>query len=413
MDVQNHLGEFENVSARLLGTLSNLRYGKDTITNYRRILKRVGTYMSQHGYSIYSEDIGSRFLEEQLNKRLLSASYSRSLRSVIRRLNDECYETQYIRRHTGGCEKPPPQWSAILADYLLLCKQKGNHDNTIKNKYHFCARFLNILSDLGLQNLSNINASTTVHACLRLTNKGAYIEIRCFLVYLYEAGLVCSDVSKIVPHYVRPYKLPSVYSVDEIRRLESAIDQSSTAGIRNYAIILLASRMGMRSGDIVGLRFNNLDFKYDRIHFIQQKTGNEQEYPMIPEVKFALLNYLKSARPSDDSDVVFLSAVSPYTPISTSAIRAMLKNAFIAADIPILGKKHGAHSLRASLASSLVNDDVPYEAVRKILGHTDPRAITHYAKIDLENLRLYALPAPSPTGNFKTYLYGGQQNECV
>lgn len=97
MDVQNHLGEFENVSARLLGTLSNLRYGKDTITNYRRILKRVGTYMSQHGYSIYSEDIGSRFLEEQLNKRLLSASYSRSLRSVIRRLNDECYETQYIR----------------------------------------------------------------------------------------------------------------------------------------------------------------------------------------------------------------------------------------------------------------------------------------------------------------------------
>lgn len=229
----------------------------------------------------------------------------------------------------------------------VTLQAKGNHDNTIKNKYHFCARFLNILSDLGLQNLSNINASTTVHACLRLTNKGAYIEIRCFLVYLYEAGLVCSDVSKIVPHYVRPYKLPSVYSVDEIRRLESAIDQSSTAGIRNYAIILLASRMGMRSGDIVGLRFNNLDFKYDRIHFIQQKTGNEQEYPMIPEVKFALLNYLKSARPSDDSDVVFLSAVSPYTPISTSAIRAMLKMHLLLPTFPSLEKSmvhiHSAH----------------------------------------------------------------------
>jgi len=287
MDVQNHLGEFENVSARLLGTLSNLRYGKDTITNYRRILKRVGTYMSQHGYSIYSEDIGSRFLEEQLNKRLLSASYSRSLRSVIRRLNDECYETQYIRRHTGGCEKPPPQWSAILADYLLLCKQKGNHDNTIKNKYHFCARFLNILSDLGLQNLSNINASTTVHACLRLTNKGAYIEIRCFLVYLYEAGLVCSDVSKIVPHYVRPYKLPSVYSVDEIRRLESAIDQSSTAGIRNYAIILLASRMGMRSGDIVCC-INRTPPAQDPPDSIITETGAEVQ--QLQEAKTALLD---------------------------------------------------------------------------------------------------------------------------
>ena len=99
--------------------------------------------------------------------------------------------------------------------------------------------------------------------------------------------MVCSDVSKIVSHYVRPYKLPSVYSVGEIRRLEGAIDQSYAAGIRNYAVVLLASRMGMRSGDIVGLRLNNLDFKYDRMHFIQQKTGKEQEYPMIAEVKFA------------------------------------------------------------------------------------------------------------------------------
>ena len=94
MDVQNHLREFENVSARLLGTLSNLQYGKDTITNYRRILRRIGTYMSQHGYSIYSEDIGSRFLEEQLNKRLLSASYSRSLRSVILIIKTTNYTAQ-------------------------------------------------------------------------------------------------------------------------------------------------------------------------------------------------------------------------------------------------------------------------------------------------------------------------------
>ena len=75
---------------------------------------------------------------------------------------------------------------------------------------------------------------------------------------------------------------------------------------------VIAGTLTTEQARIVGLRFNNLDFKYDRIHFIQQKTGNEQEYPMIPEVKFALLNYLKSARPSDDSDVVFLSAVSPY-----------------------------------------------------------------------------------------------------
>lgn len=107
MDTQNHSGEFKNVSACLLETLSNLQYGKNTIANYRRILKRIGTYMKQHGYSAYSEDIGSHFLEEQLNKGPLSASYSRALRSVILRLNDEYFEAHYIKQHTEEREKPP------------------------------------------------------------------------------------------------------------------------------------------------------------------------------------------------------------------------------------------------------------------------------------------------------------------
>lgn len=200
-----------------------------------------------------------------------------------------------------------------------------------------------------------------------------------------------------------------MYSLEEIRRLEDEIDCSTSYGLRNYAMILLASRMGIRSGDIVNMQLNDLDFEHDRLRFIQKKTGTEQEFPLIPKVKHALQKYIENARPPVDSKYIFLRTEAPYGTLTTGTIRSMLTNIFSAARVDYREKKHGAHSLRSSLASSLVNDQVPYEAVRKILGHTDPRAITHYAKIDMENLRKYSLEAPPPSGNFKEYLRKGCQ----
>ncbi len=406
MDSQNGFAEFDRVSTRLLEMLSSLHYGKDTITIYRRILKRIKAYMEHCDHAFYSENIGAQFLKDHFSKGNFSYSYTRALQCTVRRLNDVYFEKGYINRHTKRKDVPPSQWSTVLSEYLLRCEQKGNHKNSIKIKYHFCTCFLKALSNLGLQDFSDMESGIIIRACLQLTDKGAYAVVRQFLVYLYETSVVCTDYSHIIPRYIRPIKLPSVYSLDEIRRLECAVDQSTAVGIRNYAILLLASRMGMRSGDIVALQFKSLDFQHDRICFYQGKTGKEQELPLIPEMKCAIQKYLESARPSDDSTFVFINTRAPYTPLTTSAIRSMLKDIFIAADVGFQNRKHGAHSLRASLASSLVNDDVPYEAVRKILGHTDPRSITHYAKIDLDNLRLYALEAPSPSGNFETYLSG-------
>ena len=77
------------------------------------------------------------------------------------------------------------------------------------------------------------------------------------------------------------------------------------------------------------------------------------------------------------------------------------------AGIDITEKKHGPHTFRSSLANSMINDDVPYEAVTKILGHTDSDAIKHYAKLDLEKLRECAIEVPGPSGTFKAFLDGG------
>lgn len=408
--MDNHIPfvELDRATKKVLDTLSNLKYCSDTITNYRRILVRVRQFSEQNGYCDYSEEVGNFFLEENFRVKVLSASYSRALKTVVRRLNDAFTGAEFVLHHNSKTDFPPSSWERTLSQFLQACEDKGNHPNTIKIKAGFLSKFLHHLVSLNATEPSQLNPKVIIHGCLHMSNKGSYAVIREFLMFLYEISDINADYSRIVPRYTKPFKLPTTYSHQEIQRLEGAFDRTTTIGKRNYAMILLATRLGLRSGDIVGLRFCNLNFNNNNIRFNQAKTGNEHELQMLPELKFALLDYISAARPcAFDSDYVFLSSVAPHGPLTTSAIRRMLTGALEAAGVDFVGKKHGAHTLRASLASSMVNDGVPYEAVRKVLGHTAARSITHYAKVDIENLRKYALDAPPPTGNFEKYLYGG------
>lgn len=104
---------------------------------------------------------------------------------------------------------------------------------------------------------------------------------------------------------------------------------------------------------------------------------------------------------------MFLRMIAPYQQITTATLRFVTTCYFRKAGIDISDKKHGPHTFRSSLASSMVNDQIPYDAVSKILGHTDSDAIKHYAKLDIEQLREYAIEVPEPSGIFKMFLDGG------
>jgi site-specific recombinase XerD len=132
----------------------------------------------------------------------------------------------------------------------------------------------------------------------------------------------------------------------------------------------------------------------------------EIELSLIKAVKDALLDYISNGRPDSGEKKIFLRKSAPYSPITTSVIRFEFSKYFKLAGINTSGKKHGPHSFRSSLATSMVNDNVPYEAVRKLLGHVDPDAIKHYAKLDVEKLRLCSIETIKPSGLFKSFLEG-------
>lgn len=241
-------------------------------------------------------------------------------------------------------------------------------------------------------------------ACVKITDHNLWGEIRVFLKCLAELEIVESDYSTIIPHYNRPYVIPSVYSVEEIKRIEEAVDTSTVLGKRDYAMILLASRMGMRSGDIVKLRVGDVRDRTE-LNVIQEKTGNILHLPLIEEVRSAIGDYL-SVRPSSPAEQIFINVYAPYGAVTTSTLRRALKKYMDIAGIDSGNRKCGPHTLRSSLASSMVNDDIPYETVRKVLGHSSNNAIKHYARIDIEKLRRYSLTPPAPTGRFHAFLHG-------
>lgn len=252
--------------------------------------------------------------------------------------------------------------------------------------------------------LTQISPKLIVQACTRITDHNLWGEIKLFLKYLTFEEKLEADYSPLVPHYNRPYVIPSVYSIDEIKRIENSVDTSTIQGKRDYAILLLSSRMGLRSGDIVKLKMEDIKGKSE-INIIQQKTGKLLHLPMIEAVSAAIDDYL-TVRPSSTAREIFINIYAPYNPISTGTIRNLLKKYISVANIDVGKRKKGPHALRSSLASSMVNADVSYETIRKILGHSSNNAIKHYARIDVEKLRQYCLDPPQISGNFKAFLNG-------
>jgi len=307
----------------------------------------------------------------------------------------------------GSAFKPvlPPGLEELLGDFQRHCQRNGLRDGTVAQYEKQCRWFLHNLADCGCAEVSQITASRVVTACLALTSNYYLATMRTFLRYCADSGQTDRDYGYVIPPYKRPQPMPSVYSEEEIRRIEAGTDRGIPVGKRDYAIVLLATRLGLRLEDIRTLSLNVLDFKNDAIKFVQEKTLAGLELPVVPELKDALIDYIQNGRPDVDG-AIFRVSYPPYSQMTKTGIDACFRRALHKAGIERGNRGCGPRAFRSSLASSMVNDGIPYEAVRKTLGHIDPNAISHYAKLDIERLRFYALPIRKATGAFADFLAG-------
>ena len=193
---------------------------------------------------------------------------------------------------------------------------------------------------------------------------------------------------------IRNSRLPSTYTAQEVRDTLSAIDMGNPCGIRDYAIILLLARLGLRSSDVANLRFSNIDWENDMICLTQVKTGNPLKLPLLSDVGEAIINYLKNARPKSDSDHVFIRIKPPYTEFNPGAVGALVHERLVKAGIRLEGRKSGSHALRHSLAKRLLEHEIPLPVISEILGHASTETTMTYLRIDINELKRCALEVP-------------------
>lgn len=394
---------FPALTWEVINQLKEHHYKDSTLDIYRRIYNRVFEFMTQNGIAEYAVETGEAFLAGTNVSKATFTEYS----CVIRRLNDFVNGRSYRCHRNDNEETVPEIYSSILDSYLGECISEGNKPPTIKFKRKTCISFLSYIEQAGCSDIARWNTEIVSRTLLIYSNKDRYAIIRMFLRHLFLNGYTGQDFSRIVPRYKRRSVIPTTYTVSEILRIEDSVDTETDVGKRDLAIIRLATRMGLRSGDIAKLRNEEIDFQSGYISLCQEKTGIPLALRMPEEVSAAIIQHLENLGLSaEDDGYVFHSMSAPYGPITTSIIRHLVTKYLKAAGIDTAGRKHGPHAFRSSLASSMINDGASYETVRKILGHSDPDVIKHYAKIDVESLRMCALEPPEPAGIFMDYLSG-------
>lgn len=395
---------FNVLVSELLNKLEARGCSTITITGYRYLCNGIISWLQDNGYDYYCKVGGNSFLQEYLAKHGENQYYT-NLRTAVYRLNDLVDDTwKDVHSDKGKHFSLSYEFSITIDKYCNHESDIGLATGTIRNKRYAISWLLHELGKMECNSVEQFSPKVIAMACTKITDHSLWGEIRVFLRHLVAMGEIGADYSTLVPHYSKPYVLPSVYSIEEIKQIEKSVDTSTVMGKRDYAIILLASRMGMRSGDIVKLKIEDIRNRQE-INIVQEKTGNILHLPIINEVRTAIDDYL-SFRPMSISDEIFINIYAPYKTITTSTIRNALKKYITAAGIDTGNRKKGPHMLRSSLASSMVNDDISYETVRKVLGHSSNSAIKHYARIDVEKLRQYCLEPPITTGNFKAFLCG-------
>jgi len=230
-----------------------------------------------------------------------------------------------------------------------------------------------------------------IEGCSRRTIQSYASVIRVFLTYAENRKLCRKGTAKSIK-IARVYKheaLPLGPSWDNVKQVLESTTGDNPTNIRDRAIIMLLAIYGLRCGEVVKLRLEDIDWKNEVIYIRHEKNAKSQNFPLSKTVGNAILTYLKKIRPSNCMcREVFISRRAPYRPLSSSAVFQIVNKRL--KPLNIILKHYGPHSLRHACATRLINEGISLKEISDHLGHRSIESTRIYAKVDLSNLRKVA-----------------------
>jgi len=391
-----------------LSQLQALGYNGRSIRRYQATWNRLIKFAKQQGFEDkLSEKLLIQFLEhhdiksnELTNQK---ASWCKHVEYSLKILWQFARYGYFERIHTHIKKlNIPNDMKKVLNDYIKYCEEKRYISKyCIRERLRQVGLFLDFAATEGVQTFEEIQAqhlSTFISTLWRFSNKTVsriVSDLRQFLNYLFLRDLITHKLSQALPtvHVPQDAKIPSVWDKKLVLKLLSAVDRSSPKGKRDYTILLLASRLGLRTGEIRDLTLDQIDWEAEAISIVQSKTQQALTLPLMEDVGSALIDYIQFGRPKTHYRQVFLRLSPVAVPFSEGAhLYPIVKYWKDLAGIKFRSKQHqGLHSLRHSLATYLLEEGTPFPVISNILGHCSTRSTMLYAKASVERLREVAL----------------------
>jgi site-specific recombinase XerD len=292
----------------------------------------------------------------------------------------------------------------VLMDKYILEKTSEHLRQSSIHTYKLqLSRFLRYLSGNSINYISDIRLEHVLLYIKQLSPEHksnlyiAAIIVKRFFKWLFDRKLTTINLSIQIPsgRYVQQSELPSVYTKEEIEQmLKTGVDRGNSTGKRNYLILLLAARLGLRASDICNLQFENIQWDRSLLLIEQTKTGKTLELPLLADVGNAIIDYLRYGRPKSEEPYVLLTANTPHRKMLSSSTFSIVTSALNRAGVSISNKKHGAHALRHSFAARMLEGRTTLPVISEVLGHEKTDSTMYYLRIDINSLSACMLDVP-------------------
>lgn len=398
-------GDINSMMSQCKKMMLDSGYSESTVITKDRVWRAgIVKYLLEHEIKSYTPIIGKEFLSSIQSK--VSYDAYRHHRSGISTLN-EYYENGSVVISHPHKEYPLKGELGKVADSFLSQMHILKRSlKTIEKHRYVLNKFIGYVEQHAKNGMTSLNESlildyidsqATYHIKKRDCN-----TLRLFFDYVYEQKLKDKNLRYVLSgsRFPQRERIPSTYSKSEIQMLEASIDKSSSRGKRDYVIFLLASKLGLRASDISLLEFSNIDWDKNLIKFRQYKTEKYIELPLLHDVGEALIIYLKHARPKSKEKVLFLTLRAPIEPMSSTGITHVINRIFGRSNVDYSKKKHGAHSLRHSLATNLLSKGASLPLISEVLGHTTCESTMEYIRADMSSLSECCLDVPAVSEDF-------------
>jgi integrase len=391
----------EGLAAQAAAFMVRVGYSPGARASYERVWEQFGEYCAESSVDHPDREAAGRFCAAAGadGPEQWQVFYRRAVGGLF-----DVAETGRFALRAGRGRIPLPEvFTAEFEAYGSSLAGQGLAEATLRAKTGMLRRFLAFLAGGGVEAITALSVAE-VSAYVRSlapmaasSRAGQLYFLREYLRFAVRERGVAAALGAMFPVIVtdKDAVLPSVYRPGEVAGALAEAGNRSESPVRDRAVMLLGSLLGLRSGDIKGLRFDQIDWANRRLSLVQHKTGRRLDLPLPDECALAIIDYWKNERPEADDPHVFLRHRAPHQPpVAGNHFHQVVSGCFARAGIEASGRHRGLHALRHSAAVGMLESGTAYPLIGAVLGHAEANTTRRYLRVDVAHLRPLALEVP-------------------